>query len=55
MVSKKPPNDTSKEERSYEPFQGARLDYIRNLAKKEKEELEAKEKEKENQKETVQE
>ena len=38
MVNKKAPNDTDKEERSYEPFKGARNDFIKDLEKKEREE-----------------
>lgn len=50
MVKKFVPNNTDKEERAYEPFQGAKSDFIRELEKKEKEELEAKNKEKKEEK-----
>ena len=35
---KKEPNDTSKEERTYEPFQGAKLDFIKKLEEDDNEE-----------------
>jgi hypothetical protein len=39
-MAKKPfkPNDTDKEERTYEPFKGAKLDFIKQLEEKEKKE-----------------
>ncbi len=41
-MAKKPfrPNDTDKEERTYEPFKGAKLEFIKELEKKEKKEQE---------------
>lgn len=44
MANKKfKPNDTDKEERTYEPFKGARLDFIRDLEAKDKQEQEQQE------------
>jgi hypothetical protein len=40
MAKKFIPNNTDKEERAYEPFQGAKSNFIKELEKKEKEKAE---------------
>jgi len=47
MPKKYIPNNTDKEEKAYEPFQGARSNFIKDLENKEKEKEEEEKKENE--------